>query len=94
MVVDGSYAYVAEITAYGGWGGGLRVIDVGAPASPVEVGAYDTPGDTHGVGVSDALTQRTATRCYSAYIRVTAQAAGGHCRRPASGLFIAPPPWP
>ena len=31
---------------------GLRIIDIADPASPVEVGFYDTPGDARGVVVS------------------------------------------
>jgi len=33
-------------------GGGLRVVDVSNPASPTEIGFYDTPGWARGVAVS------------------------------------------
>ena len=46
MAVSGSYAYVADDDA------GLRVIDVSTPASPTEVGFFDTPGNALDVAVS------------------------------------------
>jgi len=45
VVVRGDYAYVAADSS------GLRVINVSNPASPVEVGFYDTPGVSYGVEV-------------------------------------------
>ena len=47
MAVSGSHAYVAET-----YPGGLRVIDVSTPASPIEVGFVDTPEAANGVAVS------------------------------------------
>jgi hypothetical protein len=46
VAVSGSYAYVVDE------GVGLRVVNVANPASPVEVGYYDTPGHVCGVAVS------------------------------------------
>jgi hypothetical protein len=40
------YAYVSD------WVSGLRVVDVSDPSTPVEVGAYDTPGFARGVYVA------------------------------------------
>jgi hypothetical protein len=42
--VIGSYAYVAA-----GKDGGLRVVDISDPLSPVEIGFYDTPDFANGV---------------------------------------------
>jgi hypothetical protein len=41
-----SYAYVADRDV------GLRVIDVSAPSSPIEVGLNDTPRKAHGVAAA------------------------------------------
>jgi hypothetical protein len=55
VYVAGRYAYV---TAKKEWvdghfvGAGLRVVDVSHPAAPVEVGAFDTPGDAQAVYVA------------------------------------------
>ena len=45
VAVAGDYVYIADYDA------GLRVINVGNPSAPVEVGAYDTPGLALGVAV-------------------------------------------
>ena len=45
VYVSGNYAYVADSTS------GLRIIDISTPASPSEVGFYDTPGYALGVYV-------------------------------------------
>jgi hypothetical protein len=47
IYVAGDYVYVALGDS------GLRVIDVSDPATPVEAGAYDTPGTASGVHVAD-----------------------------------------
>jgi len=47
--LNADYAFVADRSA------GLRVISVADPASPVEVGFYDTPGSAYGVAVSADL---------------------------------------
>jgi hypothetical protein len=49
VAVSGGYAYVAD--AYGG----LRVIDVSDPTTPVEVGALGTPEAATGLAVSGDL---------------------------------------
>jgi hypothetical protein len=46
VAVAGGYAYVADFD------GGLRVIDVSTPSTPVEVGFADTPGRAYDVAVS------------------------------------------
>ncbi|MGB9880958.1 MAG: LVIVD repeat-containing protein, partial [Anaerolineae bacterium] len=46
IAVFGEYAYVAD-----GKNGGLRIISVSSPTSPVEVGSYDTPGSADSVKV-------------------------------------------
>jgi len=45
VAVAGNYAYVAD-------GYGLRIINVSNPASPTEIGYYDTPGSAYDVAVS------------------------------------------
>jgi hypothetical protein len=45
VAVSGDHAFVADEVE------GLRVLDIGDPATPVEVGFYDTPGLTHDVEV-------------------------------------------
>ncbi len=47
--VVGNRAYLA----YGS--GGLEIIDVSNPASPVRLGGYDTSGDAQGVAVSGTI---------------------------------------
>ena len=59
VAVAGNYAYVADVPVWvweaGGWiGGGLRIINIANPASPSEVGYYDTPGDAYSVTVTDS----------------------------------------
>jgi DNA-binding beta-propeller fold protein YncE len=46
VAVTGNYAYVADE------GSGLRIINVSNPATPTEVGFYDTPGWAQGVAVA------------------------------------------
>jgi hypothetical protein len=41
--LQGNYAYVADGTS------GLRIVDVANPATPSEVGSYDTPGQAWAV---------------------------------------------
>jgi hypothetical protein len=52
IAVAGNYAYISEwpIEHDGQWagGGGLRIVNIANPATPVEVGFYDTPGDGAG----------------------------------------------
>lgn len=55
VVVDGDYAYVAEIPRWDGSqyvGGGLRVMDVVAPIHPKEVDFCPTPGQASSVAVA------------------------------------------
>ncbi len=47
MIAD-PYAYVA------GGSSGLRIVDIANPASPREVGAYDTPGSAYGIAVASS----------------------------------------
>ncbi|MBC8254828.1 MAG: hypothetical protein H8E35_12500 [Ardenticatenia bacterium] len=54
VAVSGSMAYVADAGSWDGSqyvGSGLRVVDVSNPASPTELGFYDTPGDAGAVAV-------------------------------------------
>ncbi len=58
VAVAGNYVYVADVPVWvwekGGWiGGGLRIINIANPASPSEVGFYDTLGDAYSVTVAD-----------------------------------------
>ena len=46
LAVSGNYVYAAT------YSGGLQIVNVSNPASPVRVGEYDTPGYAHGVAVS------------------------------------------
>ena len=46
IAISGRLAYVAA------GGGGLRVVDVSNPASPVEIGAWESPGYAEGVAVA------------------------------------------
>ena len=46
ITISGNYAYIAAME------GGLRVIDIGNPADPFEVGYYDTPSSAHAVDLS------------------------------------------
>ena len=45
VAIDGDYAYVAAQ-------GALSILDISNPASPVQVGFFDTPGSAEGVAVS------------------------------------------
>jgi len=47
IATSGGYAYVAD-----GADGGLRVIDVSTPSTPVEVGFFDTPNWAEDVTVA------------------------------------------
>jgi hypothetical protein len=47
VAVEGKYAYVAD------GGGGLRVLDISNPASPVETGFYDGSAGARGVSVEN-----------------------------------------
>jgi hypothetical protein len=44
VAVDGQYAYLAAA------GSGLLVVDISDPVHPAEVGSYDTPGYSYGIG--------------------------------------------
>jgi len=54
LAVSGDYAYVTDEKHIPD-SGGLRVIDIADPGSPVLVGSVDTPGRPHSVVVSDGL---------------------------------------
>jgi hypothetical protein len=45
VAVSGNYAYLAASA------NGLRIFNVANPATPIEVGSYDTPGDAQGITV-------------------------------------------
>ncbi|MFC1765993.1 hypothetical protein ACFL6U_28440 [Planctomycetota bacterium] len=50
IVLSGTTAYIADRH------GGLRILDVSDPTSPLEIGFVDTPGEAWGVAVSGSIT--------------------------------------
>ena len=46
VTLSGNIAYVAD------GGVGMRVVDISSPTSPMEIGYYDTPGNTRAVAIS------------------------------------------
>ena len=67
------YAYVAEGT--GDYDGGLHVVDVSDPSSPVLVGSVATIGDAHGVAVSDGYAYVADDWFYFNVVDISAPAA-------------------
>ena len=82
------YAYVADANA------GLRVIDVSNPAAPMEVGAYDTPGDAVGVYVISSYAYVADENAGLRVVDISNPAAPvevGACETPvfAYGVYVA-----
>jgi hypothetical protein len=65
VATDGNYAYLV------GQYGGLRIVDVTSPGSPVEIGFYDSSEDQHAVDVSDGYAYVAESRAGLRVIDVT-----------------------